>query len=223
MEAHSARIEVIVAGASPDDISSAARESMVAAVAAQAGVATSDVSVRVVAGSLLLIFDIAAASLSASQSIATSLAAAMPTPEAAQGILTSGGSGAAAAISIVSAPTTSAIVTKVLVPLPSAPPPSLPPPTILLPSAPSPAAPGDAISEADAQETAGGAYGTTIGIAIGVTVGLLLLVVVGVYCANLWRRRKVTERAGSTASHAIDGVVLKQEVDNFLQDDVEKI
>ena len=172
-----ARVEVIAAGDSPDAITPAMRASLEAAMAQQAGVAPSLVTLRVVQASLLLTFEIVAETLAASVSLTTQLAAAMPTPDAAQAIINAAGVGS---VTIVSAPTVTSVVNRVLAPA-STPTPGVPPPPVL-----------PAIDDAVDDLGSGGAGSATVLIIPAVAAVLL---VCGAVIAFLVYRKRVKRRS----------------------------
>ena len=123
---------MVAAGDDPAALTPVMRTQLAASVAAAADVPVSGVTLRVVAASLLLIFDVAVDTAAASKGLAASLAARMATPEAATMLVSVAG------VTVIATPATRALVETVLAPSPSPPSPSPPPP--LLPS-PMPATP----------------------------------------------------------------------------------
>ena len=188
-----ARVEVIAAGDSPDAITPAMRTSLEAAMAQQAGVAPSLVSLRIVQASLLLIFEIATQTRAASLSLATQLEAAMPTPAAAQAIVNAAGVGA---VTVVSAPAVTSVVSTVLMPAPPSAPSPSPPQAAAPDAAPNQEAPPPPRSPAlvvvdDNLESEGAGLVTVLTIAIPVVAVLLLggAAVAFLVCRNHAKRR----------------------------------
>jgi len=103
MVQHSARLEMVAAGDDPTSISTADRAKLVQAVALRAGVPTADVTLSVVAASLLLVFEIRAPSAANAGTMVANLIEVFQTPESANAVLADTG------VVVVAAPTVKAV------------------------------------------------------------------------------------------------------------------
>ena len=160
---------MVAAGDDPTALTPVMRTQLAASVAAAADVPASAVTLRVVAASLLLIFDVAVDTAAASKGIAASLAARMATPEAATMLVSVAG------VTVIATPATRALVETVLAPSPSPP----PPPGVA--ATPPPPPTGDDEDDiADDESLVGTGGGSDAGaIAGGVLGGLAAVVLLG--------------------------------------------
>lgn len=122
MQAHKTQLRILLAG---DDPSALNKDELRVAIAREAGVGLSAVTVRVVAASLLLLFDISVASASAADGLAKTLLDRMPTPESTTAVLQAQG---VDGVQAIAAPQAEAFEEIVLAPSPSPPPPPPKPP-----------------------------------------------------------------------------------------------
>ena len=183
---------MVAAGDDPAALTQVMRTQLAASVAAAADVPVSGVTLRVVAASLLLIFDVAVDTAAASNGLAASLAARMATPEAATRLVSVDG------VTVIATPATRALVETVLAPSPSPPP---PPEVAATPPPPPTGDDEDGIADDKSLVSTGG--GSDAGaIAGGVLGGLAAVVLLGAV-AVVYRRRVAAQRSPEQLAQSV--------------------
>ena len=185
---------MVAAGDDPAALTPVMRTQLAASVAAAADVPASDVTLRVVAASLLLIFDIAVDTAAASKGIAASLAARMATPEAATMLVSVAG------VTVIATPATRALVETVLAPSPSPPP---PPEVAATPPPPPTGDDEDDIADDESLVSTGGGSdaGTIAGSVLGGLAAVMLLGAV----AFVYQRRVAAQRSPEQLAQSVAG------------------
>ena len=185
---------MVAAGDDPAALTPVMRTQLAASVAAAADVPASDVTLRVVAASLLLIFDIAVDTAAASKGIAASLAARMATPEAATMLVSVAG------VTVIATPATRALVETVLAPSPSPPP---PPEVAATPPPPPTGDDEDDIADDESLVSTGG--GSDAGAIAGSVLGGLAAVMLLGAVAFVYQRRVAAQRSPEQLAQSVAG------------------
>ena len=185
---------MVAAGDDPAALTPVMRTQLAASVAAAADVPVSGVTLRVVAASLLLIFDVAVDTAAASKGIAASLAARMATPEAATMLVSVAG------VTVIATPATRALVETVLAPSPSPPP---PPGVAATPPPPPTGDDEDDIADDESLVSTGG--GSDAGAIAGSVLGGLAAVMLLGAVAFVYQRRVAAQRSPEQLAQSVAG------------------
>ena len=185
---------MVAAGDDPAALTPVMRTQLAASVAAAADVPVSGVTLRVVAASLLLIFDIAVDTAAASKGLAASLAARMATPEAATRLVSVAG------VTVIATPATRALVETVLAPSPSPPP---PPEVAATPPPPPTGDDEDDIADDESLVSTGG--GSDAGAIAGSVLGGLAAVMLLGAVAFVYQRRVAAQRSPEQLAQSVAG------------------
>ena len=185
---------MVAAGDDPAALTQVMRTQLAASVAAAADVPVSGVTLRVVAASLLLIFDVAVDTAAASHGLAASLAARMATPEAATRLVS------VADVTIIATPATRALVETVLAPSPSPPP---PPEVAATPPPPPTGDDEDDIADDESLVSTGG--GSDAGAIAGSVLGGLAAVMLLGAVAFVYQRRVAAQRSPEQLAQSVTG------------------
>jgi len=183
---------MVAAGDDPAALTQVMRTQLAASVAAAADVPVSGVTLRVVAASLLLIFDVAVDTAAASNGLAASLAARMATPEAATRLVSVDG------VTVIATPATRALVETVLAPSPSPPP---PPEVAATPPPPPTGDDEDDIADDESLVSTGG--GSDAGAIAGSVLGGLAAVMLLGAVAFVYQRRVAAQRSPEQLAQSI--------------------
>ena len=183
---------MVAAGDDPAALTPVMRTQLAASVAAAADVPVSGVTLRVVAASLLLIFDVAVDTAAASKGLAASLAARMATPEAATRLVSVDG------VTVIATPATRALVETVLAPSPSPPP---PPEVAATPPPPPTGDDEDDIADDESLVSTGG--GSDAGAIAGSVLGGLAAVMLLGAVAFVYQRRVAAQRSPEQLAQSI--------------------
>ena len=183
---------MVAAGDDPAALTPVMRTQLAASVAAAADVPVSGVTLRVVAASLLLIFDVAVDTAAASKGLAASLAARMATPEAATRLVSVAG------VTVIATPATRALVETVLAPSPSPPP---PPEVAATPPPPPTGDDEDDIADDESLVSTGG--GSDAGAIAGSVLGGLAAVMLLGAVAFVYQRRVAAQRSPEQLAQSI--------------------
>ena len=183
---------MVAAGDDPAALTPVMRTQLAASVAAAADVPVSGVTLRVVAASLLLIFDVAVDTAAASKGLAASLAARMATPEAATRLVSVDG------VTVIATPATRALVETVLAPSPSPPP---PPEVAATPPPPPTGDDEDDIADDESLVSTGG--GSDAGAIAGSVLGGLAAVMLLGAAAFVYQRRVAAQRSPEQLAQSI--------------------
>ena len=183
---------MVAAGDDPAALTQVMRTQLAASVAAAADVPVSGVTLRVVAASLLLIFDVAVDTAAASKGLAASLAARMATPEAATRLVSVDG------VTVIATPATRALVETVLAPSPSPPP---PPEVAATPPPPPTGDDEDDIADDESLVSTGG--GSDAGAIAGSVLGGLAAVMLLGAVAFVYQRRVAAQRSPEQLAQSI--------------------
>ena len=183
---------MVAAGDDPAALTQVMRTQLAASVAAAADVPVSGVTLRVVAASLLLIFDVAVDTAAASNGLAASLAARMATPEAATRLVSVDG------VTVIATPATRALVETVLAPSPSPPP---PPEVAATPPPPPTGDDEDDIADDESLVSTGG--GSDAGAIAGSVLGGLAAVMLLGAAAFVYQRRVAAQRSPEQLAQSI--------------------
>ena len=185
---------MVAAGDDPAALTPVMRTQLAASVAAAADVPVSGVTLRVVAASLLLIFDVAVDTAAASKGLAASLAARMATPEAATRLVSVDG------VTVIATPATRALVETVLAPSPSPPP---PPEVAATPPPPPTGDDEDDIADDESLVSTGG--GSDAGaIAGSVLGGLAAVMLLGAAPAFVYQWRVAAQRSPEQLAQSVN-------------------
>ena len=185
---------MVAAGDDPAALTRVMRTQLAASVAAAADVPVSGVTLRVVAASLLLIFDVAVDTAAASKGLAASLAARMATPEAATRLVRVDG------VTVIATPATRALVETVLAPSPSPPP---PPEVAATPPPPPTGDDEDDIADDESLVSTGG--GSDAGAIAGSVLGGLAAVILLGAAAFVYQRRVAAQRSPEQLAQSVAG------------------
>ena len=185
---------MVAAGDDPAALTPVMRTQLAASVAAAADVPVSGVTLRVVAASLLLIFDVAVDTAAASKGLAASLAARMATPEAATMLVSVAG------VTVIATPATRALVETVLAPSPSPPP---PPEVAATPPPPPTGDDEDDIADDESLVSTGG--GSDAGAIAGSVLGGLAAVILLGAAAFVYQRRVAAQRSPEQLAQSVTG------------------
>ena len=185
---------MVAAGDDPAALTPVMRTQLAASVAAAADVPVSGVTLRVVAASLLLIFDVAVDTAAASKGLAASLAARMATPEAATRLVSVAG------VTVIATPATRALVETVLAPSPSPPP---PPGVAATPPPPPTGDDEDDIADDESLVSTGG--GSDAGAIAGSVLGGLAAVMLLGAVAFVYQRRVAAQRSPEQLAQSVAG------------------
>ena len=185
---------MVAAGDDPAALTRVMRTQLAASVAAAADVPVSGVTLRVVAASLLLIFDVAVDTAAASNGLAASLAARMATPEAATRLVSVDG------VTVIATPATRALVETVLAPSPSPPP---PPEVAATPPPPPTGDDEDDIADDESLVSTGG--GSDAGAIAGSVLGGLAAVMLLGAVAFVYQRRVAAQRSPEQLAQSVAG------------------
>ena len=185
---------MVAAGDDPAALTQVMRTQLAASVAAAADVPVSGVTMRVVAASLLLIFDVAVDTAAASNGLAASLAARMATPEAATRLVSVDG------VTVIATPATRALVETVLAPSPSPPP---PPEVAATPPPPPTGDDEDDIADDESLVSTGG--GSDAGAIAGSVLGGLAAVMLLGAVAFVYQRRVAAQRSPEQLAQSVTG------------------
>ena len=185
---------MVAAGDDPAALTPVMRTQLAASVAAAADVPVSGVTLRVVAASLLLIFDVAVDTAAASHGLAASLAARMATPEAATMLVSVAG------VTVIATPATRALVETVLAPSPSPPP---PPGVAATPPPPPTGDDEDDIADDESLVSTGG--GSDAGAIAGSVLGGLAAVMLLGAVAFVYQRRVAAQRSPEQLAQSVAG------------------
>ena len=185
---------MVAAGDDPAALTQVMRTQLAASVAAAADVPVSGVTLRVVAASLLLIFDVAVDTAAASKGLAASLAARMATPEAATRLVSVDG------VTVIATPATRALVETVLAPSPSPPP---PPGVAATPPPPPTGDDEDDIADDESLVSTGG--GSDAGAIAGSVLGGLAAVMLLGAVAFVYQRRVAAQRSPEQLAQSVAG------------------
>ena len=185
---------MVAAGDDPAALTQVMRKQLAASVAAAADVPVSGVTLRVVAASLLLIFDVAVDTAAASNGLAASLAARMATPEAATRLVRVDG------VTVIATPATRALVETVLAPSPSPPP---PPEVAATPPPPPTGDDEDDIADDESLVSTGG--GSDAGAIAGSVLGGLAAVMLLGAVAFVYQRRVAAQRSPEQLAQSVAG------------------
>ena len=185
---------MVAAGDDPAALTRVMRTQLAASVAAAADVPVSGVTLRVVAASLLLIFDVAVDTAAASKGLAASLAARMATPEAATRLVSVDG------VTVIATPATRALVETVLAPSPSPPP---PPEVAATPPPPPTGDDEDDIADDESLVSTGG--GSDAGAIAGSVLGGLAAVMLLGAVAFVYQRRVAAQRSPEQLAQSVAG------------------
>ena len=185
---------MVAAGDDPAALTPVMRTQLAASVAAAADVPVSGVTLRVVAASLLLIFDVAVDTAAASKGLAASLAARMATPEAATMLVSVAG------VTVIATPATRALVETVLAPSPSPPP---PPGVAATPPPPPTGDDEDDIADDESLVSTGG--GSDAGAIAGSVLGGLAAVMLLGAVAFVYQRRVAAQRSPEQLAQSVAG------------------
>ena len=185
---------MVAAGDDPAALTPVMRTQLAASVAAAADVPVSGVTLRVVAASLLLIFDVAVDTAAASKGLAASLAARMATPEAATRLVSVDG------VTVIATPATRALVETVLAPSPSPPP---PPEVAATPPPPPTGDDEDDIADDESLVSTGG--GSDAGAIAGSVLGGLAAVMLLGAVAFVYQRRVAAQRSPEQLAQSVAG------------------
>ena len=185
---------MVAAGDDPTALTPVMRTQLAASVAAAADVPASAVTLRVVAASLLLIFDVAVDTAAASKGLAASLAARMATPEAATRLVSVAG------VTVIATPATRALVETVLAPSPSPPP---PPEVAATPPPPPTGDDEDDIADDESLVSTGG--GSDAGAIAGSVLGGLAAVMLLGAAAFVYQRRVAAQRSPEQLAQSVAG------------------
>ena len=185
---------MVAAGDDPTALTPVMRTQLAASVAAAADVPVSGVTLRVVAASLLLIFDVAVDTAAASKGLAASLAARMATPEAATMLVSVAG------VTVIATPATRALVETVLAPSPSPPP---PPGVAATPPPPPTGDDEDDIADDESLVSTGG--GSDAGAIAGSVLGGLAAVMLLGAVAFVYQRRVAAQRSPEQLAQSVAG------------------
>jgi len=185
---------MVAAGDDPAALTQVMRTQLAASVAAAADVPVSGVTLRVVAASLLLIFDVAVDTAAASKGLAASLAARMATPEAATRLVSVAG------VTVIATPATRALVETVLAPSPSPPP---PPEVAATPPPPPTGDDEDDIADDESLVSTGG--GSDAGAIAGSVLGGLAAVMLLGAVAFVYQRRVAAQRSPEQLAQSVAG------------------
>ena len=185
---------MVAAGDDPAALTRVMRTQLAASVAAAADVPVSGVTLRVVAASLLLIFDVAVDTAAASKGLAASLAARMATPEAATRLVSVDG------VTVIATPATRALVVTVLAPSPSPPP---PPEVAATPPPPPTGDDEDDIADDESLVSTGG--GSDAGAIAGSVLGGLAAVMLLGAVAFVYQRRVAAQRSPEQLAQSVAG------------------
>ena len=185
---------MVAAGDDPAALTPVMRTQLAASVAAAADVPVSGVTLRVVAASLLLIFDVAVDTAAASNGLAASLAARMATPEAATRLVRVDG------VTVIATPATRALVETVLAPSPSPPP---PPEVAATPPPPPTGDDEDDIADDESLVSTGG--GSDAGAIAGSVLGGLAAVMLLGAVAFVYQRRVAAQRSPEQLAQSVAG------------------
>ena len=185
---------MVAAGDDPAALTPVMRTQLAASVAAAADVPVSGVTLRVVAASLLLIFDVAVDTAAASKGLAASLAARMATPEAATRLVSVDG------VTVIATPATRALVETVLAPSPSPPP---PPEVAATPPPPPTGDDEDDIADDESLVSTGG--GSDAGAIAGSVLGGLAAVMLLGAAAFVYQRRVAAQRSPEQLAQSVAG------------------
>ena len=183
---------MVAAGDDPAALTRVMRTQLAASVAAAADVPVSGVTLRVVAASLLLIFDVAVDTAAASKGLAASLAARMATPEAATMLVSVAG------VTVIATPATRALVETVLAPSPSPPP---PPGVAATPPPPPTGDDEDDIADDESLVSTGG--GSDAGAIAGSVLGGLAAVMLLGAVAFVYQRRVAAQRSPEQLAQSV--------------------
>ena len=185
---------MVAAGDDPAALTPVMRTQLAASVAAAADVPVSGVTLRVVAASLLLIFDVAVDTAAASKGLAASLAARMATPEDATRLVS------VANVTVIATPATRALVETVLAPSPSPPP---PPGVAATPPPPPTGDDEDDIADDESLVSTGGGSdaGAIAGSVLGGPAAVMLLGAV----AFVYQRRVAAQRSPEQLAQSVTG------------------
>ena len=184
---------MVAAGDDPAALTQVMRTQLAASVAAAADVPVSGVTLRVVAASLLLIFDVAVDTAAASKGLAASLAARMATPEAATRLVSVDG------VTVIATPATRALVETVLAPSPSPPP---PPEVAATPPPPPTGDDEDDIADDESLVSTGG--GSDAGAIAGSVLGGLAAVILLGAAAFVYQRRVAAQRSPEQLAQSVN-------------------
>ena len=184
---------MVAAGDDPAALTQVMRTQLAASVAAAADVPVSGVTLRVVAASLLLIFDVAVDTAAASNGLAASLAARMATPEAATRLVSVDG------VTVIATPATRALVETVLAPSPSPPP---PPEVAATPPPPPTGDDEDDIADDESLVSTGG--GSDAGAIAGSVLGGLAAVMLLGAVAFVYQRRVAAQRSPEQLAQSVN-------------------
>ena len=184
---------MVAAGDDPAALTQVMRTQLAASVAAAADVPVSGVTLRVVAASLLLIFDVAVDTAAASKGLAASLAARMATPEAATRLVRVDG------VTVIATPATRALVETVLAPSPSPPP---PPEVAATPPPPPTGDDEDDIADDESLVSTGG--GSDAGAIAGSVLGGLAAVMLLGAVAFVYQRRVAAQRSPEQLAQSVN-------------------
>ena len=184
---------MVAAGDDPAALTRVMRTQLAASVAAAADVPVSGVTLRVVAASLLLIFDVAVDTAAASKGLAASLAARMATPEAATRLVS------VANVTVIATPATRALVETVLAPSPSPPP---PPEVAATPPPPPTGDDEDDIADDESLVSTGG--GSDAGAIAGSVLGGLAAVMLLGAVAFVYQRRVAAQRSPEQLAQSVN-------------------
>ena len=185
---------MVAAGDDPAALTPVMRTQLAASVAAAADVPVSGVTLRVVAASPLLIFDVAVDTAAASKGLAASLAARMATPEAATRLVSVAG------VTVIATPATRALVETVLAPSPSPPP---PPEVAATPPPPPTGDDEDDIADDESLVSTGG--GSDAGAIAGSVLGGLAAVMLLGAVAFVYQRRVAAQRSPEQLAQSVAG------------------
>ena len=184
---------MVAAGDDPAALTQVMRTQLAASVAAAADVPVSGVTLRVVAASLLLVFDVAVDTAAASKGLAASLAARMATPEAATRLVSVDG------VTVIATPATRALVETVLAPSPSPPP---PPEVAATPPPPPTGDDEDDIADDESLVSTGG--GSDAGAIAGSVLGGLAAVMLLGAVAFVYQRRVAAQRSPEQLAQSVN-------------------
>ena len=184
---------MVAAGDDPAALTPVMRTQLAASVAAAADVPVSGVTLRVVAASLLLIFDVAVDTAAASKGLAASLAARMATPEAATRLVRVDG------VTVIATPATRALVETVLAPSPSPPP---PPEVAATPPPPPTGDDEDDIADDESLVSTGG--GSDAGAIAGSVLGGLAAVMLLGAVVFVYQRRVAAQRSPEQLAQSVN-------------------